>query len=157
MNNKKSTISKQWSYITDLYSTNAVKSRRLSLLMLMLLTLLFVPTRMVAQTDYDTSVKFTAIEGNPVGHGIAMTYNNLFDGKKTRGIFSMWGCYFYGSAYVIFEASKAGVPVGYTITTGEDNASFNGRNPLSWKLYGNNTGEDSNWTLIQEVSNDEKL
>ena len=154
---KKSTISKQWSYITDLYSTNAVKSRRLSLLMLMLLTLLFVPTRMVAQTDYDTSVKFTAIEGNPVGHGIAMTYNNLFDGKKTRGNFSMWGCYFYGSAYVIFEASKAGVPVGYTITTGEDNASFNGRNPLSWKLYGNNTGEDSNWTLIQEVSNDEKL
>ena len=131
--------------------------QRLSLLMLMLLTLLFVPTRMVAQTDYDTSVKFTAIEGNPVGHGIAMTYNNLFDGKKTRGNFSMWGCYFYGSAYVIFEASKAGVPVGYTITTGEDNASFNGRNPLSWKLYGNNTGEDSNWTLIQEVSNDEKL
>ena len=50
MNNKKSTISKQWSYITDLVSTNAVKSRRLSLLMLMLLTLLFVPTRMVAQT-----------------------------------------------------------------------------------------------------------
>ena len=86
---KKSTISKQWSYITDLYSTNAVKSRRLSLLMLMLLTLLFVPTRMVAQTDYDTSVKFTAIEGNPVGHGIAMTYNNLFDGKKTRGNVSM--------------------------------------------------------------------
>ncbi|WP_444379850.1 BspA family leucine-rich repeat surface protein [Prevotella sp.] len=157
MNNKKSTISKQWSYITDLVSTNAVKSRRLSLLMLMLLTLLFVPTRMVAQIDYDTSVKFKALAGNPVGHGIAMTYNNLFDGKKTRGNFSMWGCYFYGSAYVIFEASKAGVPVGYTITTGEDNASFNGRNPLSWKLYGNNTGEDSNWTLIQEVSNDEKL
>ena len=123
----------------------------------MLLMLLLLPTNMVAQTDYDTSVKFTAIEGNPVGHGIAMTYNNLFDGKKTRGNFSMWGCYFYGSAYVIFEASKAGVPVGYTITTGEDNASFNGRNPLSWKLYGNNTGEDSNWTLIQEVSNDEKL
>lgn len=157
MNNKKSTISKQWSYITDLYSTNAVKSRRLSLLMLMLLMLLFVPTRMVAQTDYDTSVKFTALTGSPKGHGIAMTYTNLFDGKKTRGNSSMWGCYFYGSAYVIFEASKAGVPVGYTITTGEDNASFKGRNPLSWKLYGNNTGEDSNWTLIQEVSNDEKL
>ena len=157
MNNKKSTISKQWSYITDLVSTNAVKSRRLSLLMLMLFTLLLLPTNMVAQTDYDTSVKFTALTGNPVGHGIAMTYTNLFDGKKTRGNSSMWGCYFYGSAYVIFEASKAGVPVGYTITTGEDNASFKGRNQLSWKLYGNNTGEDSNWTLIQEVSNDEKL
>ena len=47
---KKSTISKQWSYTTDLFSTLAIKSRKLSMLWLMLLTLLFVPTRMVAQT-----------------------------------------------------------------------------------------------------------
>ena len=159
MNNKKSTISKQWSYITDLVSTNAVKSRRLSLLMLMLLTLLFVPTRMVAQIDYDTSVKFKALAGNPEGI-VGMTYTNLFDGQKTRGDFSMWCCGFINgssSAYVIFEASKAGVPVGYTITTGDDNASMKGRNPLSWKLYGNNEGKDGNWKLIQEISNDEKL
>ena len=159
MNNKKSTISKQWSYITDLVSTNAVKSRRLSLLMLMLLTLLFVPTRMVAQIDYDTSVKFKALAGNPEGI-VGMTYTNLFDGQKTRGNFSMWCCGFINgssSAYVIFEASKAGVPVGCTITTGDDNASMKGRNPLSWKLYGNNEGKDGNWKLIQEISNDEKL
>ena len=159
MNNKKSTISKQWSYITDLVSTNAVKSRRLSLLMLMLLTLLFVPTRMVAQIDYDTSVKFKALAGNPEGI-VGMTYTNLFDGQKTRGNFSKWCCGFINgssSAYVIFEASKAGVPVGYTITTGDDNASMKGRNPLSWKLYGNNEGKDGNWKLIQEISNDEKL
>ena len=159
MNNKKSTISKQWSYITDLVSTNAVKSRRLSLLMLMLLTLLFVPTRMVAQIDYDTSVKFKTLAGNPEGI-VGMTYTNLFDGQKTRGNFSMWCCDFINgssSAYVIFEASKAGVPVGYTITTGDNNASMKGRNPLSWKLYGNNEGKDGNWKLIQEISNDEKL
>ena len=159
MNNKKSTISKQWSYITDLVSTNAVKSRRLSLLMLMLLTLLFVPTRMVAQIDYDTSVKFKTLAGNPEGI-VGMTYTNLFDGQKTRGNFSKWCCGFINgssSAYVIFEASKAGVPVGYTITTGDDNASMKGRNPLSWKLYGNNEGKDGNWKLIQEISNDEKL
>ena len=47
---KKSTISKQWSNTTDLYSTNAYKSHRLSMLWLMLLTLLLVPTSMVAQT-----------------------------------------------------------------------------------------------------------
>lgn len=47
---KNSTISKQWSITTDLFSTNAVKSRKLSMLWLMLLTLLFVPTHMVAQT-----------------------------------------------------------------------------------------------------------
>ena len=49
---KNSTISKQWSNTTDLYSTNAAKSHRLSMLWLMLLTLLLLPTRMVAQTDY---------------------------------------------------------------------------------------------------------
>ena len=49
---KNSTISKQCSNTTDLYSTNAAKSHRLSMLWLMLLTLLLVPTRMVAQTDY---------------------------------------------------------------------------------------------------------
>ena len=125
----------------------------------MLLTLLFVPTRMVAQIDYDTSVKFKALAGNPEGI-VGMTYTNLFDGQKTRGNFSMWCCGFINgssSAYVIFEASKAGVPVGYTITTGDDNASMKGRNPLSWKLYGNNEGKDGNWKLIQEISNDEKL
>ncbi len=47
---KNFTISKPWSNTTDLFSTLAVKSRKLSMLWLMLLTLLFVPTRMVAQT-----------------------------------------------------------------------------------------------------------
>ena len=46
---KNSTISKQRSIKTDLFSTLAVKSRKLSMLWLMLLTLLYVPTRMVAQ------------------------------------------------------------------------------------------------------------
>ena len=50
---KSSTNQNQRSYLTDLVSTHAVKSRRLSLLMLMLFMLLFVPTRMVAQTTTD--------------------------------------------------------------------------------------------------------
>ena len=57
---KKSTISKQRSNTTDLFSTNAVKSRKLSMLWLMLLTLLFVPTRMVAQT---TTEVFNSLDG----------------------------------------------------------------------------------------------
>ena len=47
---KKSTISKQWSYTTDLFSTLAVKSHRRSTLWLMLFTLLLLPTSMVALT-----------------------------------------------------------------------------------------------------------
>lgn len=115
--------------------------RKFALFPLMLLMLLLLPASMVAQTDYDTSVTFSALEGNPVGYK-GETYANLFDGKKEPNNFSKWCCKFNGSAYVFFEASKAGVPVGYTITTGNDNANFGcgGRNPLSWKLYGNNEG-----------------
>ena len=123
----------------------------------MLLMLLFVPTRMVAQTDYDTSVTFSALAGSPEGMSEAENFKKLFDGKKTEGTSSKWCCYFHGSAYVIFEASKAGVPVGYTITTGNDNETFGGRNPKSWKLYGNNTGSNDAWELIDEVSEDKVL
>ena len=127
----------------------------------MLLMLLLLPGRMVAQTDYDESVTFTALAGNPVGYTDKTdeTYKNLFDGKKEDGNFSKWCCKFSGSAYVIFEASKAGIPVGYTITTGNDNANpkCGGRNPLSWKLYGNNEGKEGAWTLIDKVENDKVL
>ena len=134
------------------------KFRKFALFPLVLLMLLLVPTNMVAQTDPDNTVTFTALEGNPVGYK-GETYANLFDGKKEPNNFSKWCCKFNGSAYVIFEASKAGVPVGYTITTGNDNANFGcgGRNPLSWKLYGNNEGNEGAWTLIQAVENDTKL
>ena len=123
----------------------------------MLLMLLFVPTRMVAQTDYDTSVTFSALAGSPEGMSEAENFKKLFDGKKTEGTSSKWCCYFHGSANVIFKASKAGVPVGYTITTGNDNETWGGRNPKSWKLYGNNTDSNDAWELIDEVSEDKVL
>ena len=124
----------------------------------MLLMLLLLPAGMVAQTEYDNTVTFTALEGNPEGYD-KESYANLFDGKKEDGNFSKWCCEFSGSAYVIFEASKAGIPVGYTITTGNDNANSGcgGRNPKSWKLYGNNTGSDDAWELIDEVNKDKVL
>ena len=132
--------------------------RRFALFPLMLLMLLLLPAGMVAQTEYDNTVTFTALEGNPEGYDNE-SYANLFDGKKEDGKFSKWCCEFSGSAYVIFEASKAGIPVGYTITTGNDNANSGcgGRNPKSWKLYGNNTGSDDAWELIDEVNKDKVL
>ena len=133
------------------------KFYRFALFPLMLLMLLLVPTRMVAQTDYDESVTFTALAGDPEGMSEAENFKKLFDGKKTINDFSKWCCKFSGSAYVIFEASKAGVPVGYTITTGNDNETWGGRNPKSWKLYGNNTDSNDAWELIDEVSEDKVL
>ena len=134
---------------------------RFALFPLMLFMLLLLPGRMVAQTEYDKTVTLTALAGKPVGYTgkTDETYKNLFDGKKEDGHFSKWCCEFSGSAYVIFEASKAGIPVGYTITTGNDNANSGcgGRNPKKWKLYGNNTGSDDAWELIDEVKKDKVL
>ena len=140
----------------DRINNGGGRFRRIALFPLMLFMLLLVPTSMVAQTDYDNTVTFTALAGNPQGF-TNETYAQLFDGKKTEDNFSKWCCKFSGSANVIFAASKAGVPVGYTITTGNDNFTSKGRNPMSWKLYGNNVGKDGEWTLIQEVNNDTKL
>ena len=120
----------------------------------MLLMLLLLPANMVAQTDYEEFVTLTALAGNPEGYDNEK-YTNLVDGNNSK-----WCCAFDSKkgAYVIFEASKAGIPVGYTITTGDDNASWGkGRNPLSWKLYGNNTGKDGAWVLIDKVENDKVL
>ena len=140
----------------DRINNGGGRFRRIALFPLMLFMLLLVPTSMMAQTDYDNTVTFTALAGNPQGF-TNETYAELFDGKKTEDNFSKWCCKFSSSANVIFKASKAGVPVGYTITTGNDNFTSKGRNPMSWKLYGNNEGQNGNWTLIQEVNNDTKL
>ena len=141
----------------DRINNGGGRFRRIALFPLMLFMLLLVPTSMMAQTDYDNTVTFTALEGNPLGISDAESYHKLFDGQKKEGNSTKWCCNFYSSAYVIFKASKAGIPVGYTITTGNDNSNWNGRNPKSWKLYGNNEGQNGNWTLIQEVNNDTKL
>ena len=142
----------------DRMNYGGAKFCRFALFPLMLLMLLLLPGRMVAQTEYDNTVTLTALEGNPEGYD-KESYANLFDGKKEDGNFSKWCCEFSGSAYVILEASKVGIPVGYTITTGNDNANprCGGRNPLSWKLYGNNEGKEGAWTLIDKVENDKVL
>ncbi len=136
---------------------NRIKQNRL-VAMLLLVMAAFVPIGAWAQTDYDPTVTLEALDANPLGYDNE-TCTNLFDGKKTADNFSKWCCQFPTSdpAYVIFKASKAGVPLGYTITTGNDNERENGRNPKSWKLYGNNEGKDGSWTLIHEVTDDQTL
>ena len=67
---KNSTISKPWSYLRDLVSTDAVKSRRRSTLWLMLFTLLLLPTSMVAQTnqayaEFDNSTETLTFKCGP--------------------------------------------------------------------------------------------
>lgn len=73
------------SYVShvDRMNYGGAKFCRFALFPLMLLMLLFVPTRMVAETDYDTSVTFSALAGNPEGYD-NQKYPNLVDGNNTK-------------------------------------------------------------------------
>ena len=53
--------------------------------------------------------------------------------------------------YAIFHADGAIKPVGYKLTTGEDNTSYGDRNPMDWVLYGGNSTSGP-WTAIATVS-----
>lgn len=65
--------------------------------------------------------------------------------------------YFIG-AEAVFRASEEIYVSGYTITTGNDNATAIGRNPESWTLYGCNDYESgANWETIHAVTNDTVL
>ena len=78
---KNSTISKQWSITTDLFSTLAVKSHRRSTLWLMLFTLLLVPTRMVAQATPEDQrcALFNDLDGIS---DVTITDNSSYSWKK---------------------------------------------------------------------------
>ena len=78
---KNSTISKQWSYLTDLFSTLAVKSHRRSTLWLMLFTLLLLPTRMVAQATPEDQrcALFNDLDGIS---DVTITDNSSYSWKK---------------------------------------------------------------------------
>lgn len=85
-------------------------------------------------------------------------YTHLFDEDHE----TKWGFSPTGGAYVVFHPMAHIVANSYTITTGNDNSRYHGRNPKSWKLYGSNSATCpsvycTSWTLIASVTNDEVL
>ena len=157
--------------------THNLLTQKCSAMLSRLLLLLFIVVPQVAQADtaltstlsgvktsnvsvqaddvtlpqYDESVTFTAISGIEGYSG--ESYDKLFDGNtNTKWCVSMSK----GTVDVVFQASKAGSLVGYTITTADDNAMNRGRNPKSWKIYGSMT-QDGEWTLLETIENDTKL
>ena len=47
----------------------------------------------------------------------------------------------HSGPYIIFKTNTAIKISGYSITTGNDSATYPSRNPDSWKLYGTNAAE----------------
>ena len=112
--------------------------RRFALFPLMLLMLLLLPTCMVAQTDYDTSVTLKELAGNPEGN-TNETYANLFDGKKTNSAAMRMPlkrvCYASLSAqpYVVFEEGTGTLTFRYDTYKPEGAYDLNvGKNKPKW-------------------------
>ena len=128
----------------DRINNGGAKFCRFALFPLMLLMLLLLPTCMVAQTDYDTSVTLKELAGNPEGN-TNETYANLFDGKKTKDKFcsdanaTQEVCYASLSAqpYVVFEEGTGTLTFRYDTYKPEGAYDLNvGKNKPKWSsLY----------------------
>ena len=104
-------------------------------------------------------VFFTPDEGS-AGFNSGENYDKIVDGSTS----TKW-CLNGGEGnpvYAIFHASHPIFVTGYKISTANDNASFAGRNPKAWTLYGSTTDsypdkDDASWEVIASVTNDTKL
>lgn len=80
---------------------------------------------------------------------------NLLDGKEDTK-FNVLAT----SMYIIWKAPKTIRVSSYTITTANDTATYKGRNPKTWVLYGSNkklSRDAKGWKKIHSVKNDKKL
>ena len=90
-------------------------------------------------TSTDEPVNYNIISGDR-NDGSGEGLDKLFDGK----IDTKWGNGFSpknygvtsGGAYFIVKTSREMVPTYYKLVTGNDNASWNGRNWNTWQIYG---------------------
>ena len=108
--------------------------------------------------------KSTTHSGYTYDGGTSSTYGEapsyLVDGKKKSSNHSKWctnaGDKVDGIWYCEFHTESAVQVNGYTITTGNDNASEHNRNPKDWVLKAKVNSGDS-WTTIATVTNDATL
>ena len=114
---------------------------------------LFAAVMMLFGVQNAKAITLQVVDGNN-GGSIARLVDGDY-GSKWEGGFGS-GC------YVILKnaANLPVIPGSYTIVTGNDNASWNGRGWKAWKIYGANFAYDAaasreadDWTLLDEKSN----
>ena len=75
---------------------------------------------------------------------------NLFDGSFSNKWCSTKNQQTDGVWFVEFQTNAPFIPTAYKMTTVNNIATYKGRNPKSWKLYGKANREDE-WTLISDI------
>ncbi|MGN0569358.1 MAG: hypothetical protein ACI4N4_02515, partial [Candidatus Fimenecus sp.] len=145
-----------------------MKKRILSILLAVCLVITMFPVTALSlgEDGVDSTVQYTVLEGS--GGFSGETHENIFDGDTE----TKWCANMSGTLYVIFKTDSPVFVSGYDITTANDNAKENGRNPKNWTLYGCNdytAGEISpaddgdvvestgSWVPIHSVTDDTVL
>ena len=99
----------------------------------------------------------TASEGTP-GFTSDESFRNLFD----LDVNTKWCVNPFEEAYVIWETSEIIKPTGYIIVTANDSATYKGRNPASWTLYGSYAESlplrgSNTWEVIDRIEGSTEL
>lgn len=129
------------------------KSNQSILMRATMIVLLALFTITAWAQQYPIVTGYYAISGTP-GHNSSEQFTMLVDGDKT----TQW-CVAERSLpfFIEFHSTEAFVPTGYVMTTGTDNATNTGRNPLSWIIKAKANLTDTEWTTIASVENDAVL
>ena len=128
-----------------------MKKRIISILLSLCMLLSLVPATAFAVNSEYKVTGYTAREGTSGFSGEG--YEKLVDGNTD----TKWCTNNFTDCFIVFSVPSAVNVSGYTITTANDNAENNGRNPKSWVLYGCNdyTGKGTGtWTEIHSITND---
>ncbi len=118
---------------------------------------LFVLVFAAFPTVQASTITLTPLSGT-AGAKSSEGYANLFD----RNSGTKWCVTNFNGAYVMWKMSSAVSVTGYTICTANDNATYKGRNPYAWKLYGCNSSSTpsrnySGWKCISTVTKGSSL
>ena len=105
----------------------------------------------------DDTIALAAIRGDGDGNE---GYAKLVDGE----IGSKWCIGISEPRHIVMRADRKVCMTGYSLTTGNDNASYHNRNWKDYQIYGANfessgdaTFDSAQWNLIKEVTDDNVL
>lgn len=134
------------------FNRNTLKCTVVACMAMLLIGLAFPLSITASDSDGTYAPTFKVIDGRADSSGA--DYCDIYDGDLSTKY-----CIVMDPAkkpYVTFQASNLGTVVtGYTLYTGDDTATYKGRNPANWTLYGSN---DANaWTPIHTVTGDTSI
>ena len=112
------------------------------------------PIASTSSMDYSKYTKYAGFTATSGTKGVVSNENYYY--LVDNNVNTKWCIVSFTSAYIEFQSSEAFIPVGYELTTGNDNTIYTGRNPRNWTIKAKLNTTDE-WTTIAIVENDSQL